>query len=178
MLNTIQNMSNRKGMPNKRQIVEYWWDKITEMYPEKGFQDFVEEVLCEDKEHNISFKSLQYAYPHIDKKNICFACGVDFITERCHILPINHGGTNDVENLHLLCKSCHQESEDLSGELYFEWLGTKEFANSGSFTFIMNKTKIVIDFLKKGEISKVFQMYPNLDKKVVEGWAAVAQSQK
>lgn len=51
----------------------------------------------------------------------CFACGDTYIIERCHIIPRNSGGTDLVNNIHLLCKKCHIESEFLYGNVYWNW---------------------------------------------------------
>lgn len=53
----------------------------------------------------------------------CFACGMsDTALERCHILARALGGADTVDNLHLLCPTCHKASEGLSGGAYFDWL--------------------------------------------------------
>ena len=51
----------------------------------------------------------------------CFACGDGRYLERAHIQPHSKGGSGAVENLHLLCKACHFESEHLTGDLYWTW---------------------------------------------------------
>jgi len=57
----------------------------------------------------------------------CFACGKSGEVERAHINVRNSENTNStVENIHLLCGSCHYESEGYSGELYFDWIKQKE----------------------------------------------------
>lgn len=52
----------------------------------------------------------------------CFACGSSLRVERAHIVPLCEGGTNDVSNLHLLCATCHIDSEPLPVDLYWAWL--------------------------------------------------------
>lgn len=53
----------------------------------------------------------------------CFACGCgDDSTERAHILARANGGGDGVENIHLLCPVCHQDSESLDAVRYNEWL--------------------------------------------------------
>lgn len=55
-------------------------------------------------------------------KKICFACGAPFRLHRAHIIPLNVGGTHDLDNLHLLCTPCHVESEDLKVyDTWFNW---------------------------------------------------------
>lgn len=57
------------------------------------------------------------------ENDYCFACGMyDGGTDRAHILARCEGGTDDVENLHLLCNTCHKDSEIISGDRYTEWL--------------------------------------------------------
>jgi hypothetical protein len=41
----------------------------------------------------------------------CFACGKQGRLDRAHILAKCDGGTDTVENLHLLCRCCHVHQE-------------------------------------------------------------------
>lgn len=52
----------------------------------------------------------------------CFACGFEADTERAHITARVEGGSDEVENLHLLCPTCHRQSEKRSGIDYYIWL--------------------------------------------------------
>jgi|TARA_B100001057_G_C22258597_1_gene722285 5-methylcytosine-specific restriction endonuclease McrA len=90
-------MNKRKGMPTKKKIYKHWFNN--------SFLD-------------------QYGIELGDLGD-CFACGFHVRVERCHIQPINQGGGNSEENLHLLCPSCHIESEDLTGDYYWNWLSHK-----------------------------------------------------
>ena len=65
----------------------------------------------------------------------CMACGIeDIVTDRAHIIPLQYNGSNDLENLHLLCRTCHAESENLTGNGYKMWLQLKnELYTKGSF---------------------------------------------
>jgi len=52
----------------------------------------------------------------------CWKCGYDRGTmERAHIKAVIDGGSDDVSNLHLLCKNCHLDSEIYSGDAYYFW---------------------------------------------------------
>jgi len=70
----------------------------------------------------------------------CMACGSAFDRggnrlERAHILARCIQGSDDISNLHVLCKPCHKESEDLSGLIYWSWLSNKAtLFNHGMFT--------------------------------------------
>ena len=40
----------------------------------------------------------------------CFKYGRMILADECHhIIPVNHGGTNEPENLMALCRSCHNK---------------------------------------------------------------------
>ncbi len=42
--------------------------------------------------------------------------------QRCHIVPPTLGGTNDVSNLFLMCRECHDLAPNTSfPEIFFEW---------------------------------------------------------
>jgi len=70
----------------------------------------------------------------VKKENICFACGFMGYTERCHITPRHIGGADTSDNLHLLCRECHLESEYINDRAaYFDWIITKDASNSGSW---------------------------------------------
>jgi hypothetical protein len=54
--------------------------------------------------------------------DVCFACGMEASGfERCHIFPRVKGGPESADNLHMLCKVCHKDSEYLEGEAYWRW---------------------------------------------------------
>lgn len=55
------------------------------------------------------------------ERGTCFACGLDG-NERAHIVARSAGGSDDPENLHILCGVCHKDSEYLEGEKYMAWL--------------------------------------------------------
>lgn len=92
------------SMPSLRKIHEYWSFKNKRLYEK---EDFWWVSDCFD-----------------DGEPRCYACGSQGI-ERCHILAYVIGGTNSVENIHLLCKSCHSYSEILDGERYWAWIINK-----------------------------------------------------
>lgn len=85
-----------RNMPSRRRIAGYWAERLVEL----GKFDSVEEVLEAD---------------------YCFACGFDWPLERAHITAKCLGGIDEVSNLHNLCVLCHQASEPLSGEGYWQW---------------------------------------------------------
>lgn len=83
-------------MPSKKQILDFWLDYLMEI--EKGD----------------SYEDLRQA---------CFACGLNKLDlYRCHIYPRSLGGSDGVENIHLLCRNCHDASEYKHSKDYFDWL--------------------------------------------------------
>ena len=71
--------------------------------------------------------------------NCCFACGQNYSVEienklyknleRAHIKALRIGGDDKIPNIHLLCKTCHSESELLYGKMYWLWFNNKTFYN-------------------------------------------------
>ena len=72
-----------------------------------------------------------------DTEKTCFACGMDCITiDAAHILARVQGGENILDNIHLLCRVCHVESEMLTGKAYWYWLELKGLCyTKGSLQF-------------------------------------------
>jgi len=90
-----------KRMPNKLKIIEHWADNLI-------------------NEYGKYWLDLHYDDPS-SEIYLCFACGSNVLTDLAHIIPKMLGGFNTSNNLHLLCKECHIESESLENrEAYFE----------------------------------------------------------
>ncbi len=110
------NKAKRFGTPTRKKIYEYWNDNS--------------DLLGEN--------SFGYTYPVAMR---CFACGGNWRgLDRAHIIPLHLGGINTVENLHILCKGCHIESEGI--KLYWPWLHNKR-KNSwmSDYDHMVNKMK-------------------------------------
>jgi hypothetical protein len=77
--------------------------------------------------------------------NTCFKCGFTggfTAVERTHIISVFNDGTDDLENLHLLCSNCHKKSEPYEGKLYFDWFYSKDdlnFIYTACYNFLKNK---------------------------------------
>ena len=111
-------MSKRSDMPKPIKILEHW----AELLIVKG--KFWLDILYDNEVDNNL------------KPCICFACGCKTaLIERAHIIAIYNGGNNSLDNLHLLCKECHTESEYITEfEIdYYKWFFYKSFENSGSY---------------------------------------------
>tara|TARA_R110002012_G_scaffold310749_1_gene519226 strand:- start:29 stop:517 length:489 start_codon:yes stop_codon:yes gene_type:complete len=68
----------------------------------------------------------------------CMACGVEGVqVDAAHIRPLQYNGSNEIENIHLLCRPCHAESENLWGKEYEIWLELKkEFYSKGAYNAV------------------------------------------
>lgn len=90
--------AKRASMPCKKEIYDYWAERIDGLEWDR-----------------FNFGPLMDEY-------CCFACGSYRRIERAHIVSLDQGGSNATSNLHLLCASCHVDSECLPEELYWSWL--------------------------------------------------------
>jgi len=56
-------------------------------------------------------------------EDVCWCCGrITMWLERAHIEPICEGGVDEPSNIHLLCRSCHTDTEFMRGKLYWQYL--------------------------------------------------------
>lgn len=69
----------------------------------------------------------KFNYPGLVDDKGCFACTSVFreTLHRAHILARVEGGSDTVENLHMLCPWCHRDSEFLSGAEYWAWFESR-----------------------------------------------------
>ena len=110
-------MGRRRNMPSRAKIFEYWKDKI----------------------HNAK------------NDNTCFKCGITSIFEdtvivdRAHILAVCEKGSDDVDNLHLLCRNCHKESEAHNGNEYKLWMASKNREEFTKSLFVLWYDKDIIN---------------------------------
>jgi hypothetical protein len=92
-----------RKMPTRRQIAEYWNDRFIA----KGWE--------------IDFEIVNTPQ--------CFSCGrKNLPLQRAHIKSRFLGGSDSIENLHVLCVACHAESEFLDGLKYWRWYRHKRLA--------------------------------------------------
>jgi hypothetical protein len=104
----------------KRLVMEYWSD--VGRWVEKGI---CAELVDEDRLRGV---------------DSCFACTMPSATSRCHIRARSIGGSDDRDNIHLLCRFCHEESELLEGDEYWGWLKAH----------LMNSDPLSLNFARRG----------------------------
>ncbi len=121
---------NRKYVRIKK-VKEFWAPKLVELGKFDSIYEVMEmPILDEDGED----------------RHYCFACGRMSAVERAHILARCEGGSDGVENIHLLCHQCHVLSELLSGDHYWRW-----FSRMSLLAFISpNEMEKVLDVIDDG----------------------------
>ena len=96
----LSNKKRRLERLRKKKIFDYWDENSIKLGSVKNGDDF---GITESE---------------------CFACGnIMQKLYRCHIIPSSYGGPNTVDNMHLLCSGCHEESEGLPK--YWDWIQYK-----------------------------------------------------
>lgn len=103
-------MSRKRNMPSRKKIFDFWNGKLKSVVND----------------------------------NTCFKCGVTsvlsedtVIVDRAHILAVCEGGSDELDNLHLLCRSCHRDSEVYSGEEYNLWFLSKSKEQFATSLFVL-----------------------------------------
>ena len=101
------NRQRRKYVAVKK-VKAFWASKLVEL----GKFDSVHEVMEQPTSPENG-----------EECHYCFACGKMGNVDRAHILARCEGGSDGVDNIHLLCHYCHILSEMLSGDHYWRWFG-------------------------------------------------------
>jgi len=89
-------MKKPRNLPSHNLIRSYWAPKLVAIGKFSSAQD-------------------------LEHSKVCFACGLRSIVERAHIISKVTNGADQIDNLHLLCPTCHKDSELLESELYLNW---------------------------------------------------------
>ena len=112
--------SAERKMPSRQKIAKWWAGRFNK----KGWEIDWEIV------HNSQ----------------CFACGRTRLRlERAHIMPRCKGGNDSVQNLHILCVSCHAESEYLYGLKYWRWYRHKRYKEFNDILFAEIERELAIN---------------------------------
>ena len=121
-------------MPSKKVILRYWnWEAVDAYVDYKGELQRVTRLDELEKIYPLvvmtglwnKYNDKNFDANSLYEIELCFACGLFLQTQRAHILSVAEGGTDSVDNIHLLCKNCHGESEMISGEKYRNWFERK-----------------------------------------------------
>lgn len=126
----------RKSMPSHSSIMEYWKNKyITKDFkisnnPKDGIEvinDWGEPSCWACKEQIDIYDNSDYGYLlENNSSKIWDYSKVKSKLNRCHIIPKALGGSNEANNIFLLCEDCHIESPDtIIPEVFFAWVVNK-----------------------------------------------------
>lgn len=55
-------------------------------------------------------------------EDICWCCGEYTSLDRCHIHALVDGGSDTLDNVHLLCRPCHLRTEGMTPAAYWTYL--------------------------------------------------------
>lgn len=102
---------DRDTMPSVSRIHKYWYDRVSADLEGNYI------LLGDNAVTNIL----------VGKGEECYACGQDGRPQRCHILPHSCGGDESVENLFLMCITCHQDNPDtIYEDMFFHYVRHRE----------------------------------------------------
>ena len=75
---------------------------------------------------------------------MCWRCGCERTTQRCHIVPSSLGGRDEPDNIVALCAMCHDEAPNVSDpRAMWEWI--RETKNTGFYNaFWWDKAKAAV----------------------------------
>ena len=102
-------------------LVEGWKKRSRHLPDKKRIVDFWES----EHGHSIMLSRLGCEWAGTIYRGRCFACGIDEHVDRAHINARSQGNSDHAENLHMLCNSCHQDSEYLYEDIYWTWFKNK-----------------------------------------------------
>ena len=85
-----------------------------------GFQRYQPEPKPKDRNQRKAVSPGKIVAAMQKSNGVCVACGTDERLQVDHIIPVSRGGTNDLDNLQMLCKSCNASKRDKTMD---EWQG-------------------------------------------------------
>lgn len=88
-------MGRKRSFINSEDILEFWGKDNSYVFRKKEI-------------------NLGWMFKFQDKEEFCFCCGDIKGIQKAHIIPVSSGGIDAVENLHLLCNSCHLRTEAMT----------------------------------------------------------------
>ena len=103
-------------------------------------------------------------FDYLEDYPTCFICGKDSYLEVCHLTPKSLGGSNECDNLVLLCKRCHSKAPNIRHkEVMIRYVHetAKEYnllfhIKNSELKKIIESTFIIIERLKKISDKHIF----------------------
>ncbi|MES5423718.1 HNH endonuclease [Lacticaseibacillus paracasei] len=87
------------------------------------WQEFYEQFVAK-RLYNINVKMWKQVRKRVFERDAytCVYCGrIGGKLEIDHIIPISHGGTNEMANLATACRRCNRQKRDKSVKAFIEW---------------------------------------------------------
>ncbi len=127
------------GMPSRQRVLDFWREWL-----EKSGVDLLEpQCWCclRPLRKTPSFKRLgKIANPSWTEIRSAWNDCTEL--DRCHIVPQSLGGTDEPENIFLMCKRCHDSAPDTtSKELFLCWVSVQEESWAQEFVEKWNQIK-------------------------------------
>lgn len=103
-------MSQKRSMPSRKAIADFWQHK-------EGWVDLMGYGGEARGNHDDDLMPDE-----------CWACGLKYpngftaAPDRCHIISRWQGGNDECANLVLLCRTCHQQSENIPTDTFWIWM--------------------------------------------------------
>lgn len=140
----IQGGKIKMGMPTKAKIFEHWMEWL-----DKNCFDFGEpscwscrKYCGEEYDINNSLASLEEIIRNWKEVPL----------QRCHIVPRQFGGSDEADNLFLMCIECHDKAPNIrSRELFLKWTSKQNY-NRDFGELVMKEIK---NFELDKEIDKI-----------------------
>lgn len=105
--------------------------------------------------------------PHATIKEIATNWNKVKPLQKCHIIPKQFGGSDDVDNLFLMCIECHDNAPDTrSKDAFFKWINKQDY----SINFKEKVRKEIKTFELEDQIESINELLEkgNLPKEVTE----------
>jgi hypothetical protein len=109
-------------LPSRSQIFEYWKERLFDFglfidWGEPGCWacGFHYGAKYDIKQSDASWEEILRCWDRIP-------------LQRCHIVPRSLEGSNDLANLFLMCRECHDQAPNTNiSEIFFEWVGAQSW---------------------------------------------------
>jgi hypothetical protein len=109
-------------LPSKSQIFDHWKDRLAGF----GISIHWREPCCWACGFNYGAR-YRIKRPDVGWREVLRRWD-DIPLQRCHIIPRSLGGTNEVANLFLMCRECHDLAPNTSIlEIFFEWARAQDW---------------------------------------------------
>ncbi len=104
------------NLPSKSEIIDFWKDRIVDVV---RWIDWGEPGCWACRFHYRAKYDIKRSDASWDE---IFQCWNDVPLQRCHVVARSLGGSNEVSNLFLMCRECHDRMPNTAiPEIFFEW---------------------------------------------------------